>query len=115
MSEVEIRIGGRPFTVACQPGEEGFLEAAARMLDAEASSLVDSLGRMPETQMLLMSGLMLADKAAGIEDKLVAIEAGNPPKADASPALTPEVVAKLEALAAKAEKLAEALEAKAKG
>jgi cell division protein ZapA len=113
MSEVEIRVGGRPFTVACQPGEEGFLESAARMLDAEASTLVDSLGRMPETQMLLMAGLMLADKAAGIEDKLVAIEAGNPPKAGA--ALAPEVAAKLEALAAKAEQLAEALEAKTAG
>lgn len=115
MSEVEIRVGGRPFTVACQPGEEAFLEAAARMLDAEASTLVDSLGRMPETQMLLMAGLMLADKTAGIEDKLLAIEAGNPPKAGAAPALAPEMAAKLEALAAKAEKLAEALEAKAAG
>jgi cell division protein ZapA len=111
MSEVEIRIGGRPFTVACQPGEEAYLKAAARMLDTEASTLVNSLGRMPETQMLLMAGLMLADKTAGIEDKLVAIEAGNPPPP--APALAPEMAGKLEALAAKAEELAEALEAKA--
>ncbi|MDH3264939.1 MAG: cell division protein ZapA [Paracoccaceae bacterium] len=111
MSEVEIRIGGRPFTVACQPGEEAFLQAAARMLDAEASTLVDSLGRMPETQMLLMSGLMLADKTAGIEDKLVAIEAGTASKPGAAPGLA----GKLEALAARAEKLAEALEAKTAG
>lgn len=113
MSEVEIQIGGRPFTVACQPGEEAFLESAARMLDAEASTLVDSLGRMPETQMLLMAGLMLADKAAGIEDKLVAIEAGRGPKTAPAPALAPETAGKLEALAARAEKLAEELEAKA--
>ena len=70
MSEVEIRIGGRPFKVACQPGEEGYLQAAARLLDVEASALVTQLGRMPETQMLLMAGLMLADKTAGLEDRL---------------------------------------------
>ncbi len=70
MSEVEIRIGGRPFKVACQPGEEGYLQAAARLLDVEASALVTQLGRMPETQMLLMSALMLADKTAGLEDRL---------------------------------------------
>lgn len=108
MSEVEIRIGGRPFTVACQPGEEVYLEAAARMLDAEASTLVGSLGRMPETQMLLMAGLMLADKTAGVEDRLAAMEAGG---GGAGP--SPEEVARLEALAARAERLAEALERRA--
>jgi cell division protein ZapA len=70
MSEVQIHIGGRTFTVACQPGEEKFLIGAAKMLDAEASALVDQLGKMPEAQMLLMSGLMLADKTAALEEQL---------------------------------------------
>ena len=75
MAEVEIRIGGRPFRVACQPGEEAYLESAARLLDTEASSLVGQLGRMPEGQMLLMSGLMLADRTAALDDRLRAAEA----------------------------------------
>ena len=29
MPQVEITIGGRGFTVACQPGEEPYLQAAA--------------------------------------------------------------------------------------
>ena len=69
MPDIEISIGGRNFTVSCQPGEEHFLRGAAAMLDAEAAPLVAQMGRLPEARMLLMSGLMLADKTAAIEDE----------------------------------------------
>ena len=74
MAEVRISIGGREFDVSCQPGEEHFLRAAARMLDTEAATLIAHTGRIPEARMLLMAGLMLADKAAGLEDQLRATE-----------------------------------------
>lgn len=74
MPDVTISIGGRDFEVACQDGEEHFLRAAAKMLDNEATALVGQIGRMPEARMLLMAGLMLADKAAGLEDQLRAAE-----------------------------------------
>lgn len=70
MPQVEIVIGGRSFEVACQEGEEPFLRSAALMLDTEASSLSAHIGRMPEARMLLMAGLMLADKTAGLEDRV---------------------------------------------
>ena len=70
MPEVKVTIGGREFEVACQEGEEHFLRSAAKLLDNEAQVLVSQIGRMPETRMLLMAGLMLADKAAGLDDLL---------------------------------------------
>ncbi len=70
MPEVEITIGGRTFEVACQEGEEKYLHSAAKMLDTEAQVLAQQVGRIPEARMLLMAGLMLADKTAGLEDKL---------------------------------------------
>ncbi len=70
MPQVEIAIGGRTFEVACQEGEEHFLHSAAGMLNTEASHLSEQIGRMPEARMLLMAGLMLADKTANLEDKL---------------------------------------------
>ncbi len=70
MPEVNISIGGRSFEVACQSGEEQYLQAAAKMLDGEASLLSNQIGRMPEARMLLMAGLMLADKTAGLEERL---------------------------------------------
>lgn len=74
MPEVTIQIGGRPFQVACQEGEEQYLQAAAKMLDDEAQVLSDQIGRMPESRILLMAGLMLADKTAAVEDKIKEIE-----------------------------------------
>lgn len=75
MPEVTITIGGRPFSVACQEGEESYLHSAAKMLDDEAQVLADQVGRMPEARMLLMAGLMLADKTASVEDRVAEIEA----------------------------------------
>jgi len=71
MPEVVISIGGRDFEVACQEGEEEYLHAAAKMLDTEAQTLASQTGRIPEPRMLLMAGLMLADKTAAMEDKVI--------------------------------------------
>ena len=75
MPEVRITIGGRQFEVACQEGEESYLHSAAKMLDDEAQVLSDQVGRMPETRMLLMAGLLLADKTAAVEDKIGEVRA----------------------------------------
>lgn len=131
MPEVTINIGGRPFAVACQEGEEHFLQSAAGFLDAEAKALMDQIGRLPEARMLLMAGLMLADKHAGteesqkqLEDKLAQQEAwieelqNRPePKAEkVEVAVIPnEVSDTLAELAARAEALADAAEEKLAG
>lgn len=75
MPEVRINIGGRQFEVACQEGEESYLHSAAKMLDDEAQVLSDQVGRMPEARMLLMAGLLLADKTASVEDKITEVRA----------------------------------------
>ena len=75
MPEVTVIIGERPFTVACTAGEESQLEACAVKLNAEANVLVAHSGKMQETQMLLMSGLMLADRAISLEEKVKVAEA----------------------------------------
>ena len=75
MPELEIIIGGRSFFVSCRAGEEHFLNAAARMLDTEAQPILTQLGRLPEARMLLMAGLMLADRTAALEDELRSIKA----------------------------------------
>jgi cell division protein ZapA len=70
MPDVTIEIGNRPFTVSCQDGEEAFLAAAAKMLDREAQQIVQGGARLTQDRMLLMAGLMLADRAISAEDEL---------------------------------------------
>lgn len=62
MPEVSIRIGERLFKVSCQDGEESALHQAAGLLNTEAKTLEGQSRRLPEGQMLLMAGLMVADK-----------------------------------------------------
>ena len=119
MPDLEIHIGGRGFTVSCQTGEEHFLSAAAQMLDVEAQPLVAQMGRLPEARMLLMAGLMLADRTAAVEDenrnlkaKIAAIEAR--PVAEREKlevaVVPPGLKETLAEIAARAESLASAVE-----
>ena len=70
MSQVTIQIGGRSFDVVCQDGEESYLKTAAAMLDQEAQKLESSGALITESRMLLMAGLLLADRTAASEEKL---------------------------------------------
>jgi cell division protein ZapA len=126
MHEETITIGGKEFQVACQPGEESYLHAAAQMLDGEARSLIAQIGRLPESRMLLMAGLMLADKTAAAEDRARTAEAQvealhaeiarlrNAPAPEparvAVPVIPPDVLDSMADLAARAEALADQLE-----
>ena len=74
MPEVAINIGDKKFTVTCQPGEESALETAASLLNDEASFLVSEIGQLSEQKLLLMSGLMLADKMTSQAEKLAKAE-----------------------------------------
>lgn len=115
MPEIDISIGGRNFNVACQDGEEPFLRGAAAMLDAEAQPLVAQMGRLPESRMLLMTALMLADKTAAYEDEIRQLKArldvGQPePKTVQIPVIPPQIPETLAEIAARAEALAARIE-----
>lgn len=130
MPEQIITIGHKDFTVSCQPGEEQYLLAAAEMLDAEARTLLNQIGRVPAERMLLMAGLMLADKTAESDDKLKAAEAqiaslrdeisrlhARPdpePRKIEVPVIPADVTDALTELAARAESVADDLEARAR-
>ncbi|MEO9651672.1 MAG: cell division protein ZapA [Roseobacter sp.] len=127
MAEIRVSIGGRDFDVACQEGEEHYLQTAAKLLDDEARVLSDQVGRMPEARMLLMAGLMLADKTASVEDRIAEVQAklderdselnalkqsqAEPEKVEV-PVVPQSVTDTLAELAARAESLAVALEEK---
>jgi cell division protein ZapA len=64
---------------------------AQAALDAEASTLLAHAGRVPEAQMLLMSGLMLADRTLALEDKLKAAESALTQEKTAAHDISPEI------------------------
>ncbi|MGY6633383.1 MAG: cell division protein ZapA [Alkalilacustris sp.] len=126
MAELDISIGGKVFAVGCADGEEPLVQAAAAMLDAEAQTLLAQVGRVPEGRMLLMSGLMLADRTlsaetalAEAESRLSALEAelermraAPPPEPERIevPVIPEGVTDRLAEFAARAEALADQIE-----
>ncbi len=62
MPDIKVFIGGRSFSISCGPGEESDASDSAKLLDKEAELIQEQLGRLPEDKMLLLSGLLLADK-----------------------------------------------------
>jgi cell division protein ZapA len=98
------------------------------MLDAEAQTLSAQIGRMPPEKMLLMSGLLLADKTAAVEDKVKTVQGklaqlqaeldalkaqGTPvPERIEVPVVPSQVTDAMAEIAARAEALAADVEAK---
>ena len=67
MTELEISIGGRTFSVACDSEEQEKVKEAAALINEEADSIQSQLGRLPESKMLLLSALMIADRLVDVE------------------------------------------------
>ena len=115
MAEVDFSIGHKSYTLSCQEGEERHLKRAAGLLDTEAQAILGQAGRIPEPRLLLLAGLMLADRTSALEDRAVAAERelarlkANPQRVEVPivPASLSEAMAELaaraEALAQKAE------------
>ena len=69
MTELEISIGGRIFSVACDNEEQEKVREAAALINEEADTIQSKLGRLPETKMLLLSALMIADRLVDLESE----------------------------------------------
>ena len=70
MSEVEISVGGRRYTIACNPGEEKDVLLASEKLDKEAGNIVKNIGRVADVKLLLMAGLMIAGRLETVEKEV---------------------------------------------
>ncbi len=128
MPDINLSIGGRSFAVACPEGEEASLEAAAQILSADARTLVEQSKNLSESQMLLISGLMSADRAISIQEDLkkaevevnnlkLKIEKGSLDESAydeelGTSNLTTELYERLSKLSVEAENLADSLEKK---
>ncbi len=115
MAEVEFTIGHKEYRVAAQDGEERLLQRAAALLDGEARQIIEQAGRMPEPRLLLLAGLMLADRFATMEERAEKAERlanrlqQNPTRVEV-PVIPSDLKEAMAELAARAESLAERLE-----
>ena len=97
MSNVNLTIGGREYSVACAAGEEAHVAALGNAIDAKVRTIGTAPGQS-ETRNLLFAALLLADE-------LDELRGGK-----ASAAAAPDLAPALEAIATRLENCAAALE-----
>ncbi len=62
MAQVSVSIGGKPYRLACNPGEEPHLESLARLVDAKIAEMRAAFGEIGDPRLVIMAALKLADE-----------------------------------------------------
>ncbi|MFN5609555.1 MAG: cell division protein ZapA [Holosporales bacterium] len=68
---LEIAINGRPYTVACEAGQEQRLHQISAELSVRAKQISDALGILPDSKLFLLLTLMLMDEHMDEKQRLV--------------------------------------------
>ena len=101
MPQVEITINGRQYRVACEDGQETHLTNLANYFDEKMTTLVQQVGQIGDTSLMVMAGLLIADELSDANQDLV----------DARRAAEEEYVNAVSGVAERIERLADALSA----
>jgi cell division protein ZapA len=74
MANVIVTVADRPYTMQCPDGEEDHLRELAKLLDTEVVRIKQSVGSIGDIRLLVMSGLMVADRLSEAIHKIEALE-----------------------------------------
>lgn len=114
MPRVSVTVNGRTYEVACEEGQESHVAYLAEFLDKRVTEIVDDLGQVGETRLLLLAGLLTSDDLTNaydeierlrgaLEDASTARDAAGGEVAKAAETIISETAGRLEDLAAKLE------------
>ncbi len=103
MAQVTLRISGYVYTVGCEDGQEGHLQAMADEVEQRITQIKALGGQSGEARLLLLAALLMADELHDLKTELA--QAGAP----AAPAPDSALAKRLGRLAARAEAIAETL------
>lgn len=61
MAQLEVMINNRNYRVACDDGQEDHLRQLAEYVDRRVAELVEAVGQVGESRLLVMASLLIAD------------------------------------------------------
>lgn len=100
MAKADISLLGKPYSVACAPGQEARLEGLSRDLDQRATRIREAVGDIGQDRVLLIAALALLDELdAARQGQLTATG----PEVDRAAAALSDAAVRIEALAARIE------------
>ena len=117
MGQVSLEINGRPYTLACDSGEEEHVLELAEYVAKHVGELAQTVGQVGDSRLLLMAGLVVADELSEalkrideLEGAMVALQNGESETA-ASITQTADTIANaLDQAAERVEEIAERLD-----
>ena len=62
MGQVVLQVNGHSYTMQCNDGEEEHLSELGQVLDAEVAKIKNAVGQVGDIRLLLMAGLIVADR-----------------------------------------------------
>lgn len=73
MARLEISLNGRPYTLACEDGQEARVRQLAAYVDSRVAEVAADRSGGSEAQILMLAGLMLADEILDMQAELEAL------------------------------------------
>jgi cell division protein ZapA len=114
VSQVVVNVNDRPYAMQCDPGEEDHLSELAQLIDTEVSKLKRNFGQVGDTRLLLMAGLVVADKLASALNRIEQLQEDIQKNSEAGEAATTHASSMEDAIAERIEAASERLEALAR-
>jgi cell division protein ZapA len=74
MAQVIVQVNDRPYVMQCPDGEEDHLRELAKLLDTEVSRIKSNVGTVGDIRLLVMAGLMVADRLSESVKRLEELE-----------------------------------------
>jgi cell division protein ZapA len=116
MAHVIVQVNGRPYTMQCPEGEEAHLKELAELLDSEVTRVKQSVGNVGDIRMLVMAGLMVADRLSeairrieSLEEQVVGLREAKAAANAETRAVEEEFAERLDAASSRIETLLQAL------
>ena len=109
MATVTVEVNGRPYAVGCADGQEERVRILARQFDSNVRQIAADVGQVGDLRLFLMAGLMLADE---LHEARLALKNGTGLPAESTVAAPPSdagVAEALNAVAARIEKIVQAI------
>ncbi len=85
MAQVSVTINGRGYQIACDDGQEGHLTQLGQYVDKRVKELVQAVGQVGDSRLLVMVSLLIADELAETYADLKRAKDGNAAAASAAP------------------------------
>ena len=72
MPLVDVSVNGRTYSLTCDAGQEEHLRGLADHVDKKIGALMESIGQIGDTRLMLMAALLATDEHLAAEQRLAA-------------------------------------------